>query len=88
MGNPSIEYPIHIKCGDKDISTNEFNKFFTNIGSNLAKNITNSDRNVSNYDYLGGRTGNPLHLKPADDEGVINTVKACARKKKILAWIL
>ena len=60
MGNPSIEYPIHIKCGDKDISTskdmtNEFNKFFTNIGSNLAKNITNSDRNVSIYDYLGGR---------------------------------
>ena len=38
----SIKYPIHIKCGDKDISTNkdmakEFNKFFKNISSNLAK---------------------------------------------------
>ena len=41
---PSIKYPIHLKCGGKDISTkkdmtNAFNKFFTNIGSNLAKTL-------------------------------------------------
>ena len=58
---------------------NEFNKFFTNINSKLAKNITNSDGNFSTYDYLGGRIGNCLYLKPADEEEVINTVKTCTR---------
>ena len=78
----SIKYPIHIKCGDKDISTNkdmanEFNKFFTNISSKLAENITNSDGNFSIYDYLGGRIRNCLYLKPTDEEEIINTVKMC-----------
>ena len=82
----SIKYPIHIKCGDKDISTsednaNELNKFFTNISSNFAKNITNSDGNFSICDYLGGRIRNCLYLKPADEEEVINVVKACTRNK-------
>ena len=73
---------------------NEFNKFFTNVSSNLAKNITNSDGNFSIYDYLGGRISiqNCLYLKPADEEEVINTVKTCTRKNlqilKIFAWIL
>ena len=91
-----IKYPIHIKCGDKDISTNkdmtnEFDKFFTNIGSSLAKNISNSDGNFYIYDYLGGRIGNCLYLKPADEEEVINTVKSFTKNLqilKILAWIL
>ena len=75
---PYIKYPIHINCGDKDISNNKdmankFNKFFTNIDSKLAKkNITNYDGNVSICDYLGGRIGNCLYLKPADEEEVIN----------------
>ena len=73
----SIKYPIHIKCGDKDIS----NKFFTNITSKLAENITNSDGNFSINDYLGGMIGNCLYLKPVDEEEVINTVKTCTRKK-------
>ena len=60
---------------------NEFNKFFTNIGYNLAINITNSDGNFSIYDYLGGRIGNCLYLKPVDEEEVINTVKTCTRNK-------
>ena len=60
---------------------NEFNKFFTNISSNLAKNITNYDGNFSIYDYLGSRIGNYLYLKPADEEVVISTVKACTRIK-------
>ena len=61
---------------------NEFNKFFTTIGSNLAKkNITNSDGNFSIYDYVGGRIGNCLYLKPTDEEEVINTVKASTRKE-------
>ena len=82
----SIKYPIHIKCGDKDISTNEdnankFNKFFTNISSNLAKSITNSDGNFCICDYLGGRIRNCLYLKPADEEEVTNVVKASQRNK-------
>ena len=60
---------------------NEFNKFYTNISSNVAKHITNSGGNFSIYDYLGGRIGNCLYLKPTDEEEVINTVKACTRKK-------
>ena len=60
---------------------NEFNKFFTNISSKLANNITNSDVNFSIYDYLGGRNGNCLYLKPVDEEEVINTVKTCILKK-------
>ena len=47
----------------------------------MAKDITNSDGNLSIYDYLGGRIENCLYLKPADEEVVINTVKACTRKK-------
>ena len=60
---------------------NEFNKFFTNINSNSAKTITNSDGNFSIYDYLGGRIENCLYLKPADKEDVIDNVKACTRKQ-------
>ena len=60
---------------------NEFNKFFTNISSNSAKTITNSGGNFSIYDYSGGRIENCLYLKPADDEEVINSVKACTRTK-------
>ena len=58
---------------------NEFNKFFTNVSSNLAKNTTNSDGNFCIYDYLGGRIRNCLYLKPADEEEVINTVKTCKK---------
>ena len=54
-----------------------YNLYF---GSNLTKNITHSDGNFSIYDYLRGRNGNCLYLKPVDDEEVINTVKVCTRK--------
>ena len=57
-------------------------KFFTNISSKLEKKtITNSDGNLFIYDYLGGRIGNCLYLKPVYEEVVINTVKTCTRKK-------
>ena len=36
---------------------------------------------ISIYDYLGGRIGNCLYLKPVDEKEVINTVKMCTRKK-------
>ena len=65
----------------KTFPPNKFNKYFTNISYNLAKYITNSDVNLSIYDYLGGRMENYLYLKPADEEVVINSVKACTRIK-------
>ena len=63
-------------CGYRDIYTlkdmanmaNEFNKFFTNVGSNVAKNITNRDKNTSIYGNLGGRTRNGLYIKPVDKQ--------------------
>ena len=84
---PTIKNPTQIMCGDRDVSiikdmANEFNKFFTNVGSNLAKKTLQIlIKNTSIYDYLGGKTGKFLYLKPVDEQKVINTTKACTQKK-------
>ena len=78
--------PTHIICGHRDISTNknmanEFSKFFQMLVQILPKKITNPDKITYIYDYLGGRTGNCLHLKPVDKQKVISTAKMCTQKK-------
>ena len=54
----SVNYPTHLMQNDVHISSkqnmaNEFNTFFTNVGPNLANDITNPGENISMYDYLG-----------------------------------
>ena len=60
----------------------EFNTFFfTNVGPNLANDITNPDENNSIYDYLGDSIEQSLFMRPIDEEEVITTVKGCTIKK-------
>ena len=54
------EYPTYFVSNNKQISENKaiangFNNYFTNVGFNLAKNISSPDNDVSICDYLGGR---------------------------------
>ena len=79
---------------------NEFNTFFTNVGPNLANDITNPDENIYIYtlyiyDYLGESIEQRLFMRPVDEEEVITTVTGCTKKKSsdfedtgVSAWIL
>ena len=60
---------------------NEFNTFFTNVGPNLANDITNPGENISMYDYLGESIEQSLFMRPVDEEEVITTVTGCTKKK-------
>ena len=55
-------------------------RFFTNVGPNLANDITNPDENMSIYDYLGESLEHSLFMRPVDEEGVITTVTGCTKK--------
>ena len=48
--------------------------FFTNVGPNLANDITEPDENISIYDYLGESIEQSLFMRPVDEEEVITTV--------------
>ena len=54
--------------------------FFTNVGTNLAKNIPLPDKDVSIYDYLEGEVGHTMFLNPVDDQVIIRTVQSCKNK--------
>ena len=59
-------------------------RFFTNVGPNLANDITNPDENISVhtvYDYLGESIAQSLFMRPVDEEEVITTVTGCTKKK-------
>ena len=48
----SVNYPTHLMQRDihitsKEDMANEFNIFFTNVGPNLANDITEPDENIS-----------------------------------------
>ena len=62
---------------------NQFNTcFFTNVGPNLANDITNPDEHISiSYDYLGESIEQSLFMRPVGEEEVINTVEGCTKKK-------
>ena len=53
--------------------------FFTNVGPNLANDITEPDENISIYDYLGESIEQSLFMRPVDEEEVITTVTGQAR---------
>ena len=55
--------------------------FFTNVGPNLANDITEPDENISIYDYLGVSIEQSLFMKPVDEEEVITTVTGCTKKR-------
>ena len=75
-----MQRDIHINC--KEDMANEFNTFFfTNVGPNLANDITEPDENISIYDYLGVSTEQSLFMRPVDEEEVITTVTGCTKKR-------
>ena len=55
--------------------------FFTNVGPNLANDITEPDENISIYDYLGESIEQSLFMRPVDEEEVITTVTGCTKKR-------
>ena len=82
----SMNYPTHLLQGDRHIASkqnmaSEINTFFTNVGPNLANNITNPGENISIYDYIGESIEQSLFMRPVDEEEVINIVKGCTKKK-------
>ena len=82
----SVNYPTHLMQRDihitsKENMANEFNTFFTNVGPNLANDITESDENISIYDYLGESIEQSLFMRPVDEEEVITTVTGCTKKR-------
>ena len=54
---------------------NGFNNYFTNIGFNLAKNISSPDKDVFIYDYLGEGYNGSMFLSPVDGQDIIITVQ-------------
>ena len=83
----SVNYPTHLMQRDihitsKENMANEFNTFFfTNVGPNLANDITEPDENISIYDYLRESIEQSLFMRPVDEEEVITTVTGCTKKK-------
>ena len=82
----SVNYPTHLMQRDihitsKENMANEFNTFCTNVGPNLANDITEPDENISIYDYLGESIEQSLFMRPVDEEEVITTVTGCTKKR-------
>ena len=82
----SVNYPTHLMQRDihitsKENMANEFNTFFTNVGPNLANDITEPDENISIYDYLGESIEQSLFIRPVDEDEVISTVTGCTKKR-------
>ena len=73
----SVNYPTHLMQRDihitrKEDMANEFNTCFTNVGPNLANDITEPDDNISIYDYLGVSIEQSLFMRPVGEEEVID----------------
>ena len=78
------DLPKQFECNGEDISdkltiANEFNKFVSTIGPNLA-NALPAVEGISVTDYLGTRNINSLFLSPVVENEIINTVKSCRPK--------
>ena len=58
-------------CDKQDIA-NGFNKCFTNVGHNLAKQITLPKKDVSVFDYLEIELDKSMFLSPVDDQDIIS----------------
>ena len=57
--------------------------FVTNVGPNLANDITNADDNISIYDYLGESIEQSLFMIPVDEEEVITIVTGCTKHRDL-----
>ena len=57
--------------------------FVTNVGPNLANDITNADDNIYIYDYLGESIEQSLFMIPVDEEEVITTVTGCTKHRDL-----
>ena len=58
---------------------NMFNGFFTNVGPDLAKNIT-APGDSSIFDYMQNRNENCMFLTPVDEVEVSRVVASCKNK--------
>ena len=58
---------------------NNFNKFFVNVGPNLAKKIEN-DNSTSIYDYMDPPNDSTMYLTPVSEEEILTTVNQCKNK--------
>ena len=68
------------RISKKDDIANGFNNFFTNVGSNLAKNIPLPKNDTTIYDYLEENIEHTMFLDPVDDLEIIRTVQNCKNK--------
>ena len=89
MGNnlQKSNYPGHFvsegkRVGDKNEIAKLFNNFFTNIGPDLAKQITVPD-DVSVLDYLTNKNLKSMFLSPTDDSEVIRVVHNFKNKTSV-----
>ena len=55
--------------------TNRFNKFFVDIGQNLAKNIVPPSEHVTVENFLGNRNNQSIFLSSVQESEIIEIVK-------------
>ena len=63
----------------KENIANMFNRFFTSVGPDLAKQI-NPPAGASIFDYLKNQNDNSMFLSPVDENEVIRVVESCKNK--------
>ena len=71
-----------IEC--KENIANLFNRFFTSVGPDLAKQI-NPPAGAPVFDYLKNRNDNSMFLSPVDENEVIRVVERCKNKSSTYA---
>ena len=64
----------------KQCIADEFNNFFVDVGSNLAKMITVADNAASIYDYMGQQCSNSMFINPVSEDEVVSIIKSCKPK--------
>ena len=60
---------------------NGFNKFFVDIGQNLAKNIEPPSENVTVENFLGNSNNQSIFLSSVEESEIIEIVKNLKNKK-------
>ena len=76
---PELFYKDDKVIESKDNIANMFNRFFTSVGPDLAKQI-NPPAGASVFDYLKNRSDNCMFLSPVDENEVIRVVESCKNK--------
>ena len=69
----------YFKIGNKKVNDNKliaegFNKYFVNIGPNIAKDIPSYD-NVNPVDYIKNKLSKSIFLQPTNSEEISNLIK-------------